>query len=210
MVWGFGKQPQQNTGFGVGYQPPAYQSHPQFAQPAPVAQPAMGAGMGGAFMGGATGGAYTGQPVTPPSELEIVAMLMNQQKPVDQFLMGPNLNMLISIIANIVNLSIVEFFRNAKFKEDDNGNLCVDITSLPTQYQTLSPENVTAEMTQMQSVCNQTVQKSIMDQQQILTQAQQSMMQGALDMAMNDPGIMEKAGQGAGAIVRGLAGFRQV
>tara|TARA_R100001082_G_scaffold108600_1_gene84092 strand:- start:110 stop:748 length:639 start_codon:yes stop_codon:yes gene_type:complete len=212
MVWGFGKQQQQSTGFGVGYQPPEYQTHPQFARPGQAyggAQPSVG-GAAGAFMGGATGGAYTGQPVAPPSELEIVAMLMNQQKPVDQFLMGPNLNMLISIVANIVNLSIVEFFRNAKFKEDDNGNLCVDITSLPTQYQTLSPENVTAEMTQMQSVCNQTVQKSIMDQQQILTQAQQSVMQGALDMAMNDPSLMEKAGQGAGALVRGLAGFRQV
>ena len=165
--------------------------------------------MMGAFAAGATGGVYNpNQPITPQSELEMVSMLLHHQKPVDQFLMGPNLNMLVSIIANIVNLSLVEFFRNAKFTEDDDGKLMVDITSLPTQYQTLSAENVTAELTNLQSACNQTVQKSLMDQQQLLAMAQQSMMQGMLDGALSDPGMMEKMGSGVGSVARGLMGIR--
>ena len=62
-------------------------------------------------MAGATNGQYNpNQPVMPPSELEIVSRLLHQQRPVEQFLSGQNLATLTNIIANIVNLSLVEFF----------------------------------------------------------------------------------------------------
>jgi len=214
MVWPFSssQQPtQQNGALGLGVpQQNTFSQHPQFGQQ----QPFGGAyqqqnGALGAFAAGATGGAYNpNQPITPPSELEMVSMLLHHQKPVDQFLMGPNLNLLISIVANIVNLSLVEFFRNVKFKEDDDGNLCVDIASLPTQYQTLSAENVTADLTALQASCNQTIQQSLMEQQQLLALAQQSMMQGMLDGALADPGMMEKVGGAFGGLARGVAGLR--
>jgi hypothetical protein len=210
MVWPFTNNEQQQSGvLGLGAQQPAgYGAHPQFGaaqQPAYNGYQQQQPGGFGAFAAGATGQQYNAnQPIAPPSELEIVSMLLHHQKPVDQFLMGQNLNMLISIIANIVNLSMVEFFRNAKFKEDDDGKLCVDITSLPTQYQTLSPENVTADLTRLQSACNQTVQQSLMEQQQLLQMAQQSMMQGMLDNAMQDPGMLQAVGSGAGGFVRSV------
>jgi len=213
MVWPFKQQPTsqstmpfsatphaQSNGFGV---------HPQFQNQWGVQQPQQA----NPFMAGMAGGAginpqYAQQPVAPPSELEIVAMLLNQQTPVDSFLAGPNLNLLVSIIANLVNLSLVEFFRNAKFTENKEGELVVDITSLPTEYQTLSPENVMTDLTALQASCNQAVQKSLTDQQQTLQMAQQSMMQGALDAALTDPGMMEKLGGAVGGIARGAVGFR--
>ena len=209
MVWPFnnGQQQQQNGALGLGATQPTYGQHPQFGA---AQQPAYGqqyAQPGGfqAFAAGATGQQYNpNQQMVPPSELEIVSMLLHHQKPIDQFLMGQNLNMLISIIANIVNLSMVEFFRNASFKENKEGDLAIDITSLPTQYQTLSPENVTAELTKLQSACNQTVQQSLMEQQQLLQMAQQSMMQGMLDNAMQDPGVLQSVGAGAGGFVRSV------
>jgi len=204
MVWPFGnnqQQPQQ-SGLNLGAS-----QHPQFGasqQPAYGQQYAQPSGFQ-AFAAGATGQQYNpNQPMMPPSELEIVSMLLHHQKPIDQFLMGQNLNMLISIIANIVNLSMVEFFRNSKFTEDKDGNLAIDIASLPTQYQTLSAENVTAELTKLQSACNQAVQGSLMEQQRILQMAQASMMQGALDAALQDPGVLQNIGQGAGGFVRSV------
>ena len=210
-MWPFGNEPAapQNGAIGLGQQQ-SFGQHPQFGQQynSPYGQQQQ-QGMMGSFMGGATNNAYNpNQQMVPPSELEMVSMLLHHQKPVDQFLMGPNLNSLISIIANVVNLSMVEFFRNAKFTEDKEGNLAIDVASLPQQYQTLSPENVTAEMTKMQAACNQTVQQSLMEQQQLLAMAQQSSMQGMLEGALSDPGVMEKAGAGMGSLVRGVVGLR--
>lgn len=209
-MWPFGnnQQQQQPAGaLGLGASQQGYGQHPQFGaaqQPAYGQQYAQPQGFQ-AFAAGASGQQYNpNQPMVPPSELEIVSMLLHHQKPIDQFLMGQNLNMLISIIANIVNLSMVEFFRNASFKENKDGDLAIDITSLPTQYQTLSPENVTAELTKLQSACNQTVQGALMEQQKILQMAQQSMMQGMLDNAMQDPGMLAGVGAGAGGFVRSV------
>lgn len=195
MMW-FGSNNGQNqqSALSLGAQPTAM--HPQF---------------GGGYQAQQAGyGAYAANPygqqmpMRPPSELETVSVLLHHQKPLEQFLAGQNLFTLTNIIANIVNLSLVEFFRNAKFSEDKDGNLCVDITSLPTPLQTLSPENVQAEMTKLQSSCNQTVQQSLMEQQQLLQMAQQSMMQGMLDSALADPGMLQSVGQGAGGFVRSV------
>jgi len=212
MVWPFNQQQQQPQG-ALTLGANGYAGHPQFSNNQPGVglpgyaghQPQQQVGFAGGMMAGASGGAYNpNQPITPPSELEIVSMLLHHQRPVDQFLMGPNLNLLISIIANIVNLSLVEFFRNTRFTEDDDGKLVVDIAALPTQYQTLSAENVTADLTALQASCNQSVQQSLMEQQQLLTMAQHSAMQGMLDNALADPGFMERMGGAAGSVVRGL------
>ena len=178
-----------------------YGQHPQFNQ---YQQP-QNQGFMSAMMGGATGGQYNpNQPMMPPSELEIVSALLHHQKPMEQFLAGQNLQTLINIIGNVVNLSLVEFFRNAKFTEDKDGNLCVDITTLPSNLQTLSLENVQAQMTTLQANCNQTVQQSLMQKQQLLQMAQQSMMQGMLNNALQDPGMLTSAGQATGGFIRSV------
>jgi len=213
MVWPFKQQPAAQSTMSFAQTQPAqvngYNQHPQFQNQWGAQQPQQA----NPFVTGMMGGAginpqYAQQPVAPPSELEIVAMLLHQQRPVDNFLAGPNLNLLVSIIGNLVNLSLVEFFRNAKFIENKEGELVVDITSLPTEYQTLSPENVLADLTTLQASCNQAVQKSLTDQQQTLAMAQQSMMQGMLDGALADPGMMEKVGGAFGGLARGVAGIR--
>ena len=43
-----------------------------------------------------------------------------------------------------------------------------------------------------------------MQQQQLLQMAQQSMMQGMLDNALADPGMLQSVGQGAGGFVRSV------
>ena len=215
MVWPFcnNLHQQPNGALSLGRT-----DHPQFNAQAQQQPLAWGAGPAtpqaqapNPFLVGLAGqnaAAYAAQPVAPPSEMEILAMLLHHQAPVDRFLSGPNLNLLVSIIANIVNLSLVEFFRNVKFTEDDDGKLCVDVAALPTQYQTLSAENVTADLNSLQASCNQAVQKSLTDQQQVLQMAQSSMMQGALDAALADPGFLEKIGGAVGATARGLTGMR--
>tara|TARA_R110002020_G_scaffold118792_7_gene271417 strand:- start:1818 stop:2459 length:642 start_codon:yes stop_codon:yes gene_type:complete len=213
MVWPFNnqQQAQPNGALSLGRT-----EHPQFAAPATAGVNPWGAGPAQpqqpnpflSGMVGANAATYAAQPVAPPSEMEILAMLLHHQTPVDRFLSGPNLNLLVSIIANIVNLSLVEFFRNVKFTEDDDGKLCVDVGALPTQYQTLSAENVTADLNSLQASCNQAVQKSLTDQQQILQMASTSMMQGALDAALSDPGFLERIGGAVGATARGLTGMR--
>lgn len=213
MVWPFNNQQnaQPNGALSLGRTDvPNFASQQQVnpwgASPAAHQQQAPNPFLAG--MVGQNAAAYTAQPVAPPSEMEILAMLLHHQTPVDRFLSGPNLNLLVSIIANIVNLSLVEFFRNVKFTEDDDGKLCVDIGALPTQYQTLSAENVTADLNSLQASCNQAVQKSLTDQQQILQMASSSMMQGALDAALSDPGFLERVGGAVGATARGLTGMR--
>ena len=214
MVWPFSNNQQQQTNGALSL---GRTEHPQFNTSQQAQTPAWGAGPAtqaqapNPFLVGLAGqnaATYAAQPIAPPSELEILAMLLHHQTPVDRFLSGPNLNLLVSIIANIVNLSLVEFFRNIKFTEDDDGKLIVDVAALPTQYQTLSAENVTADLNSLQASCNQAVQKSLTDQQQVLQMAQSSMMQGALDAALADPGFLEKIGGAVGATARGLTGMR--
>lgn len=214
MVWPFSNNQQQQTNGALSL---GRTDHPQFNTQQQAQAPVWGAGPAAGqqppnpFLVGLAGqnvANYAAQPIAPPSEMEILAMLLHHQAPVDRFLSGPNLNLLVSIIANIVNLSLVEFFRNVKFTEDDDGKLVVDVAALPTQYQTLSAENVTADLNSLQASCNQAVQKSLTDQQQVLQMAQSSMMQGALDAALADPGFLEKIGGAVGATARGLTGMR--
>jgi len=146
--------------------------------------------------------------VAPPSEMELIAMLLHSQAPVDRWLMGPNMQLLLSILSKLMTLSITEYFRHAKFTEDEDGNLMIDQTSLPTEFQTISGENVMMDATQLQANANQAVQQSLMEQQQILAQVQAGVMQGMLDNALADPSFMERMGQMVGGVARGATGMR--
>ena len=146
-------------------------------------------------------------PVMPPSELEIIAMLQQTSTPVDAWLATGGLQQVLGVISGLITLNLIEFFRNAKFVDDGDDGLKVDVSSLPSEMQTMSVENITAELGNLQAAANTTVQNSIGRQQQILQYAQQSMMGGMFSAAMANEGLMEKAGSATGNLVRGALGL---
>ncbi len=142
------------------------------------------------------------QPVAPPSELEIQIMLLRGIVPVDRFLASESMGTLVQMFNNIVTFSVLEVFKNANFVADDDGNLKMDITSLPSHLQTMSSENIQSNFTALQSAATQNVQMAEQNQMQLNTMAQQSMMGGALQAALADEGMMRKVGGGVGNFAR--------
>jgi hypothetical protein len=148
------------------------------------------------------------QPMPQISEMEAIAMLMQSNEPVNAWLASPTFQQFIGMLATLTNLCLVEFFRAARFGEDNDGRLCVDMTSLPSQYQTLSGENVTSDLNNIQAQATQKVQEGVMRQQQTISMVNQGMMQGMLGDAMANPGMMESLGSTVGGLTRGLMGVR--
>jgi hypothetical protein len=142
------------------------------------------------------------QPVAPPSELEIQIMLLRGIVPVDRFLASESMGTLVQMFNNIVTFSVLEVFKNASFVADDDGNLKMDVSSLPSHLQTMSSENIQSNFTALQSAANQNVQMAEQNQMQLNTMAQQSMMGGALQAALADEGMMRKVGGGVGNFAR--------
>lgn len=143
----------------------------------------------------------------PPSETDILMSLINSSVPVEKWLSGPNFQNVVSMFSNLMTLCIHNYFKGAKFVADEDGNLTLDVTSLPQDVQTTSVENVTMELQKVQGAAQQSVQMSQMQQQQIASMAQQSMMGGALSAAMADPGMVSKAGGAVGGFARSLIGL---
>jgi len=200
MVWPFGggqQQPQNSGALNLGLANGAQTMNQpaQFGFGQPQQQNPFMAGLG-----------VPQQPVTPPSELEIIAMLQQSAVPVDAWLAGQGFQQMLSVISSLIALNLVEFFRHAKFIDDGEDGLKVDISSLPAPFPTMSIENITAELSSLQQASNTAVQGSIQRQQQILMMAQQSMMGGALSAALQNDSFMEKAGGAAGGLMRGAFG----
>ena len=158
-------------------------------------------GMGASF---AQGMGVPNQPIQPPSEIEILIALMNANVPVERWLSGSNFQNVVSMLSSLMALTMMRLFKSAKFVADDDGNLSLDITSLPSDMQTISIENVTMDLQKVQGAAQQSVQESTMMQQQIATIAQQSLMQSALGAAMSDPGMVSKVSGGIGSFARGM------
>ena len=157
-------------------------------------------GMGASF---AQGMGVPNQPVAPPSETEILIHLMNSNVPVEKWLAGQNFQNVVNMLSSMVTLCIHNYFKNAKFVADDDGNLQIDVTSLPTDVQTVSPENVLMDLQQVQNAAQQSVQQCQMTQQQIMAISNQSLMSSALGHAMNE-GMFTK---GLSAMGSGIRGF---
>jgi hypothetical protein len=157
-------------------------------------------GMGGAF---AQGMGVPNQPVAPPSETEILIHLMNANVPVEKWLAGPNFQNVVNMLTSLVTLCIHNYFKEAKFMVDEDGNLQIDVASLPSDVQTVSTENVLMDLQRVQSAAQQSVQNCQMTQQQIAAIAQQSMMHSAFGAAMAEPGMMQNVGNFARGIITG-------
>jgi hypothetical protein len=182
-----------SMGMGMGMQqnPYAQQQNPYAQQQNPFMQ-----GMGAPQM------------MPTPEELQIV--LLNSIRPIEKWISDPATNSfqtLANMISDIVTHSTLEFFRNAKFIPDENGALTLDVTSLPTEIQSISAENVVSSMQSIQNAAAQAVQQQDMMQQQVVTMQQQGMMSSALDRMSQDPGMMTKAGGVVGGFARSMIGL---
>jgi len=166
------------------------------------------------FMSGMMGGAgmqqnMMGQPMMPPSEMDIQLALMRTVAPIDRFIAGTSMVTLVQMFNDLVSFSVLEILKNATFIiNDDDGTMKMDVTSLPTNLQTMSAENVTSQFNALKMASQQNIQQVEMQQQQIAAFAQQSMMGGALNAALADEGFMNRAGSAAGNFMGKFMGMR--
>tara|TARA_R110000744_G_scaffold329155_1_gene434660 strand:+ start:1562 stop:2206 length:645 start_codon:yes stop_codon:yes gene_type:complete len=174
---GYGANPQYNNTFG--------------------ASPLMGGILGGA---GLSQQQY-GMPVAPPSETQILSALLGTLQPIDKFLISSNMPVLIEMLSNLTTFSLLNVLKNATFNVDDEGTMALDVLSLPNDLQTLSAENIIAQLNSLQNTSMQVIQKADQERQQITAMGDQSMMQGVFGAAMADPGMLEGVGQAAGGFI---------
>ena len=172
------------------------QSQNPFAQP----QGTLGNVGSNPFMQGLTNGQsnqWGQQPITPPSEIEIQIMLLRGIVPVDRFIASQQMGTLVEMLGTVVSYSVLEILRNATFNlNEDEGTLTLDVTKLPQNLQTISAENVKSNFSILQSTATQNINAAVM--------AQQSVMGGALQAALQDEGMMQKVGGGVGTFARSL------
>ena len=170
-------------------------------------------GMSQAFMGGMGMSqgqmGMMGQPMTPPSEAEIQLALMKTLAPMDRFIGSTQMATMLQLLNDLVSFSVLEILKSATFViNDDDGTMKMDITSLPSNLQTMSAENVTGQFNALQMASQQNIQQAEMQQQQIAALAQQSMMGGALNAALQDEGFMNKVSGSAGQFMGKMMGMR--
>ena len=183
----FGQPPQQQFGFG---QQPAAQGfmnglgvQDQYAQFNQFAQ----------------------QPVAPPSETEILMAMLETLNPVEKFIVSSQMPVMVEMLSNITTFSFLNVLKNSTFKlDEETGTLSLDVTSLPSDLQTLSAENIVAQLSNLQNQSTGIIQQAEMRRQQVLAMSQQSMLQGALGAALENPGMMENVGNAVGSTARSL------
>ncbi len=143
-------------------------------------------------------------PPPPPSEMDILSAMITSNPLIDKWLSdnnGANMNMLISLLSSLVAVSVHTMLSNAKLVEKDNGYAFdfSGVQGLPTA------DSVTMAQTQILNQASNNVQQTNMQFQQMVQIANQSSLQGMLDNALADPGMMQSVGGGLGSLVRGLA-----
>lgn len=206
MMFGFNNQQQpQSSTLNLSQTGAPQAQGGMFAMGGQPAQPGF---LGGMFAGAGYGDQYNqyyNQPVAPPTETEILDSMLKTLNPVDKFIVSPQMPALMDMLASLVSMSVLNILKNAKFAiDDDDGSMQLDISSLPSDLQTLSAENIMAQLSNMQNSSNQVIQQAEMQRQQVLSMANQSMMAGALNAAMANPGLMENVGTGIGSFTRNL------
>ena len=162
-------------------------------------------GAAGAWMMGAMGYQYQqAPPLAPPSDLEVMAALIQTSVPVDRWFAGPNLDVLVALMYKISALATVETLKNASLVETDDGKLkfeFVDATLLPTV------DSVTMENNTLATAAQNSITAAHQQQQAILNMVQQNLMSDALGAAMANPGFMQQVGSTVGNVFRGAVGL---
>jgi hypothetical protein len=192
MVWPFtSNQPQTQAGsMNLGL--------PNNQQQVPM----QGMGMQGAYQQPQQNAWGQQQYQPPPSEMDIMSALITSNPLIERWLMNDvNLQPLISLLSSVVAVSVHQMLANCTIKEDGDV-MKFDFSAvqgLPTA------DSVTMSKTQIQNQASNVVQQQTMQIQQMVTMANQGSMQGMLDAAIADPGMIQNVGGGIGSLVRGLA-----
>jgi len=161
----------------------------------------------GSFLGSATGmdQQYAQNGMMPPTETEILVTMLNTQIPVERFVQSNTFNLVLDILGQMMTFSLLNVLKEASFNFDDElGVFKLDPTSLPTQLQTMSPENIMAQMSGLQNDVNASVSNADTLRMQTMQRAESSMLHGALQTAMADPGMMTGAAEAGGSFMRNL------
>lgn len=160
------------------------------------------------MMGGAGANQYYQQPVAPPSETEILSAMLGTIKPIEKFMISQNMPVFIEMMSNISAFSLLNVLKNCSFKIDDEGVMKLDVMSLPSDLQTLSAENIIAQLNTLQNVSQQAVTLAMQERDRIIGLSEQSLLQGALGAALQDQTFLENAGNATGGFLRSAFGLR--
>jgi hypothetical protein len=184
-----------NNGFSGGYSAPSNNWYAQAQQPNSLMS---------TFLGSATG-MPSQNGILPPTENEILMTMLNTQLPVERFVQTNTFNLVLDILGQMMTFSLLNVLKEANFNFDDElGVFKLDPTSLPSHLQTMSPENIMAQMSGLQNDVNTKVSNADNTRMQTLQRAESSMMHGALQAAMADPGMMQGAAEAGGSFLRTL------
>ena len=139
--------------------------------------------------------------------------LLQYYDPVSAFMVSSNMGTFMDLFSEIIMLSMKDFFSNVTFLTDAEGKITLDLSSMPQNMVTMSPENLSLTLQRLQTSCNNQLQ---MNQQQtsMLLQAHNPLMNGhnqpgffgsllgnVLGQQMNQQGGMSAMGAGAAALL---------
>jgi len=166
--------------------------------------------MFGAMLSGAMGqDPYNPQPIMPPSETEVLMTMLDQQLSVERFLASPLFGSILDIMNTITTFSILNVMKNATYTfDEENGVFALDTSSLPQELQTMSAENVMAQVTSLNAQLGQIIAQADQIKMQTMQNAGNSMLQAQLANAMNNPSMMTSAAEGTGSFLRGMLSSR--
>ena len=190
-------QSQNTLSLGLGGQSSDYGSQQQYNTAYGGASPFTAGILGGA---GISAQQYNA-PIAPPSDTQVLAAMLATIQPIDRFIVSQNMPVFVEMLSYLTTFSILNILKNCSFILDDEGVMTLDVTSMPSDLQTLSAENIIAQLNSLQNTSMQTIQQAEADRQQIMQLADQSLLQGALNSALADPGMLEGVGQAAGGFI---------
>jgi hypothetical protein len=161
---------------------------------------------GGSLLAGFTGqDPYQQQAVLPPSDTEILMTMLDNAYPVERFLATPFFSQLLEMIGMITTFSVLNLMKNATYAfDEDSGKFSLDISSLPAELQTMSSENVSAQLASMNAQLTQVINQANAVKMQTMQNASNSMLQAQLANAMSDPGLMTGAAEAGGSFMRNM------
>tara|TARA_R100000152_G_C6781503_1_gene216120 strand:- start:1727 stop:2404 length:678 start_codon:yes stop_codon:yes gene_type:complete len=148
---------------------------------------------------------YNPQPMMPPSETEILMTMLDQQYSVERFLASPLFGSILDIMNTITTFSLLNVMKNATYTfDEENGVFSLDTSTLPQELQTMSAENIMAQVTALNAQLGQLIAQADAIKQQTMQNAGNSMLQAQLANAMADPGLMTGAAEAGGSFMRNL------
>jgi len=148
---------------------------------------------------------YNQQAIMPPSDTEILMTMLDQQYSVERFLASPLFGSILDIMNTITTFSLLNVMKNATYTfDEENGVFSLDTSTLPQELQTMSAENIMAQVTALNAQLGQLISQADQIKMQTMQNAGNSMLQAQLANAMADPSMMTGAAEAGGTFFRNL------